>query len=189
MIGRIPNPTNGFRRETDSSMKTPDILFLNGTSSSGKTTISQLLQHQLEEVFLHVSLDAFAAMFPQSKLGDKKLCSLAEPKLFAGFYRCVAALASCENKVIVDTVVFDSQQEMFEALFQPFDVVYVAVRCSLEQLEQREKVRGDRAIGLARKQFSEVHRFLKYDIEVDTSGQSAQQCAETIQKFLQRNTT
>lgn len=170
-------------------MPTPDILFLNGTSSSGKTTLSKLLQDQLEDVYLHVPLDAFGAMFPQSKLGDEELRSSAEPKLFAGFYHSIAALVNCGNKVIVDTVAFKHQEPMFSSLFQSFPVLYVAVKCPLEELEKREIIRGDRSVGLARSQFSEVHGSLRYHIEVNTHEQSVEECAALIKRFIQKEQT
>lgn len=165
-------------------MQTPDIIFLNGASSSGKTTLSKALQCQLEEVYLHVPLDAFAGMFPETKLGNKKLCSSATPKLFEGFYRSVAALVSCGNKVIVDTVVYDPWAQFFNPLFECFEMIYVAVKCPVDELERREKARGDRSIGLARSQFPEVHNLLSYDVEVDTSKQNADECATLIKQFI-----
>lgn len=165
-------------------MQTPDIIFLNGTSSSGKTTLSKSLQRQLEAIYLHVPLDAFGSMFPESKLGDQELCSSAAPRLFAGFYRSIAALVECGNKVIVDTVVHQHRVQVFEPLFEPFRVVYVAVRCPVEELERREKTRGDRVVGLARSQLSEVHRFLRYDVEVDTHEHTAEECAALIKQFI-----
>lgn len=138
----------------------------------------------METVYLHVPLDAFGVMFPSGKLDDQELCSSAAPKLFEGFYRSVAALVSCGNQVIVDTVIQEHQAQMFQPLFEFFQVVYVAVKCPLEELERREKARGDRTIGLARGQFPEVHRFLQYDIEVDTYEQSAEACAAQIKQFI-----
>ncbi len=184
MIGNTPNPRSGFHRETDAQMPTPDILFLNGTSSSGKTTLSKLLQDQLEDVFLHVPLDAFGAMFPPGKLGNEELCSVAQPKLFAGFYGSIAALVGCGNRVIVDTVAFKQHNQFFQPLFAPFRVVYVGVKCPLGELERREKSRGDRTIGLASSQFAQVHQFLHYDVEVDTHAHPAHECAAFIKRFL-----
>lgn len=166
------------------SMLTPDIIFLNGTSSSGKTTLAKALQGQMEEVYLHVPLDAFATMFPESKLDDRELCSSAAPKLFEGFYRSIAALVGCGNKVIVDTVDHEHWAPVFKPLFEPFRVVYVGVRCPLEELEKRELARGDRTVGLARSQFAEVHNSLQYDVEVNTHEQSAEECAALIIQFI-----
>jgi len=165
-------------------MQTPDIIFLYGTSSSGKTTLSKALQHQMEDAYLHVSLDAFASMFPPSKLGDQELCSSAAPKLFEGFYRSVAALVRCGNQVIVDTIAHANGAQVFKPLFKSFNVVYVAVRCPVEELERREKARGDRVPGLARSQFAEVHNFLQPDVEVDTHEHQAEECAALIRQFI-----
>jgi chloramphenicol 3-O-phosphotransferase len=38
------------------------IIFLNGTSSSGKTTIARELLDVLDELYFHVPVDAFRAM-------------------------------------------------------------------------------------------------------------------------------
>lgn len=165
-------------------MRTPDILFLNGTSSSGKTTLAKSLQRQLADVYLHVPLDSFGIMFPESKLGNRELCFVEAPKLRTGFYRSVAALVECGNKVIVDTVANQGDARVFKPFFSLFDVVYVGVKCPLEELERRELARGDRNLGLARSQFMEVHQFLSYEIEVDTYQYPIDKCAVLIKQFL-----
>ena len=49
-----------------------------------------------------------------------------------------------------------------------FDVFYVGVHCPLEELERRERQRGDRRIGDARMDFQTVHTFSGYDFEVNS---------------------
>ena len=146
--------------------------------------LSKTLQRQLEPVYLHVALDAFAAMFPPSKLGNPELCASAAPKLFEGFYRSIAALAACGNRVIVDTIAHEHGAQIFQPLFEPFNVVYVAVKCPLEELERREQARGDRVVGLARSQFFAVDNFLRPDMEVDTHKHRAEECAVLIKQFI-----
>jgi chloramphenicol 3-O phosphotransferase len=46
-------------------MSSVTILFLNGVSSAGKTSIARVLQHTLPESYLHVQLDSFEAMLPE----------------------------------------------------------------------------------------------------------------------------
>lgn len=138
----------------------------------------------MEDVYLHVPIDAFAAMFPECKLDDREICASAAPRLFEGYYRSVVALVLSGNKVIVDTVDHEHPMKVFDALFRPFEVMYVAVRCPLEELERRELARGDRSIGLARRQFAEVHQFLRYDVEVDTHAQNAKESVALIKQFI-----
>jgi chloramphenicol 3-O phosphotransferase len=54
------------------------------------------------------------------------------------------------------------------------------VHCELEVLEQREGQRGDRALGLARKQFELVHQDAFYDVEINTSTMDLPDCLEQI---------
>jgi len=46
-------------------VKQGKIIFLNGASSSGKSTIARILQERLGEPFLHMQLDAFIDMLPR----------------------------------------------------------------------------------------------------------------------------
>lgn len=43
----------------------PTIIFLNGVSSSGKTSIARVLQQKLPAPYLHVQLDTFEEMLPE----------------------------------------------------------------------------------------------------------------------------
>lgn len=46
-------------------MKTSmQIIYINGPSSSGKTTLAQALQQELEVPFLHISIDRIIGMMP-----------------------------------------------------------------------------------------------------------------------------
>lgn len=144
----------------------------------------------MENVYLHVPVDAFAMMFPESKLGDLERCSVAAPKLAAGFYRSISALVDCGNKVIVDTVAQRNHAQFFAPLFNNFEAISIAVKCPLEELKKRELARGDRTIGLSQSQFSEIHNFLRYDFEVNTHANSAEKCAALIRQFVaSRNRT
>jgi len=42
------------------------IILINGTSSSGKSTLAKSLQKSLAEPFLHVQLDSYIEMLPRT---------------------------------------------------------------------------------------------------------------------------
>ena len=46
-------------------MKNGQVILLNGTSSSGKTTLAKALQDKLAEPFMYVSLDGFFHLYPE----------------------------------------------------------------------------------------------------------------------------
>lgn len=163
------------------------IIFLNGTSSSGKSTIARALQETLEEPYLHVSVDSFLSMLPQ-KYADlsKSENYRAIYKAVSGMHHCVATLAAAGNNVIVDTVL-ENKDNLAECVFilAHYRVTFVGVFCPLEELEHRERSRDDRFAGMAKSQFDQVHIHRIYDLEVDTSVESPQQIADTIKQYHQ----
>jgi len=64
----------------------------------------------------------------------------------------------------------------------------IGVMCDLPALQERELLRGDRALGLGRDQIARVH-ILKhfYDLTVDTTRASAFECAQEILKFISKS--
>ncbi len=59
-----------------------------------------------------------------------------------------------------------------------YDVTLVDVVCSPDELERRERSRGDRPLGLSISQGVYVHG--ERDLTVDTTASSPEKCAETI---------
>lgn len=57
---------------------------------------------------------------------------------------------------------------------------FVRVNCPLDELERREKARGDRDIGQAKFQLERIHGHRIYDIEVNTYENSIDECAKQI---------
>jgi chloramphenicol 3-O phosphotransferase len=166
------------------------IILLNGISSAGKTSISQILQRTLNEPYLQVSIDTFENMLPnRPQAGEQFAWEELFPKLLAGFHRSIAALADTGSNLIVDHVMVyregwaSTLADCMESL-EPFAVYFVGVRCSLEELMRREQARGDRFIGTAERQFPRVHRHILYDVEVDTTRTSPEVCAEQIRAFV-----
>ncbi|MFI5773759.1 chloramphenicol phosphotransferase CPT family protein [Streptomyces sp. NPDC051658] len=165
------------------------IIFLNGTSSSGKSSIARELVAVLDEPSFHMPVDAFHAMRSGPELTPDQL-DVVLKRTWRGFHRAVAGMASAGNIVVVDHVLSEPWRlQDCLALFPPRDVVLVGVRCPLPELERRERARGDRPAGLAARQFDRVHAHGVYDIECDTGESSPAECARDIEEFLRRRTT
>jgi len=165
------------------------IIFLNGTSSSGKSSIAKELLQILDEPYFHMPVDAFHAMRTRREVGPEELPDLLR-RTWMGFHRAVAGMAEAGNNVVVDHVLSeDWRLPDCLGLFNASQVVLVGVRCSLEELERREQVRGDRPEGLAAMQFERVHAHGLYDLECDTTTASAADCARQISAFLPERPT
>lgn len=171
------------------------IIVLNGTSSSGKSSIVRALQDVLEEPFLDAGIDKFIWMLPRRYLDrplwDEVLGLATEAgpvghRLLSGMHQAIATLSRAGNNVVAEHVLVERAwlQECV-CLFSELPVLFVGVRCPLDVLERREAARKDRTLGQARAQFPLVHAHGVYDLEVDTSECSAAACAEQIKRRLE----
>jgi chloramphenicol 3-O phosphotransferase len=133
------------------------IIFLNGTSSSGKTVIAKALQEILDGYYIHTGIDhylervpdklhvrsdgknpgaadGFLWVFPND---NKRVSEIrlgpAALRLLTGMYRAIAALSRAGNNLIVDDVIFDSRvlQEAVNTLYT-LNVLFVGVRCTVD---------------------------------------------------------
>lgn len=172
--------------------RTGRIILLHGASSSGKSTLSKALQSELDEPFLRFGSDDLAPGLPSRREPDGpfKWWGNVRPRFFEGFHRCIAALATAGNDLIVDHVIeFPQWRAELGALLHPFDVFLVGVHCSLEELERRERNRGDRWIGEGRSHIVDdgIHGFGPYDCEIDTTNRKPSDLAlEVLACWRQR---
>jgi chloramphenicol 3-O phosphotransferase len=153
------------------------VIVLNGTSSSGKTTLAREFQSQCSEVYLLCSLDAFWDMTPYGiPAGSKNF-----PKMKLALTKSVRALSETGHNVIVD-IVFCGKKTYLElaTVLDGLNFKIVKVECPLTELENREIARGDREIGLAKLQYESIHEGVIYDIHVNTLVNSPAQCAQKI---------
>ena len=73
------------------------------------------------------------------------------------------------NNLLVDYIIESKEQldRLIDCLGL-LDVFLVGVHCPLTELERREKQRGDRRIGDAKRDLQTVHTFTTYDFEVNS---------------------
>ncbi|MFJ9903514.1 chloramphenicol phosphotransferase CPT family protein [Streptomyces sp. NPDC101152] len=160
------------------------VIFLNGTTSSGKSSIASELLELLDGPYFHLPVDAFHAMRSRAPVPAERL-DVVLHRTWRGFHRAVAGMAAAGNNVVVDHVL-SAEWRLQDCLsvLVPQDVVFVGVRCPVEELERRERERGDRHAGLAARQLEQVHAHGLYDIECDTGVETARECALRIREFL-----
>ena len=94
------------------------------------------------------------------------------PRFFAGFHRCIPALASAGNDLIVDHIIeFPEWRDELASLLRGFDVFLVGMHCDLDEIDRRERARDDRVSGEGRThvQHDGIHTLGPYDFELDTT--------------------
>lgn len=175
------------------------IVLLNGNGSVGKSSIAKALQKITAEPFLHVAMDAFLDMMPPSMFEGpdgmvfKQLEEDGKPvveittgpaaqRVLLGMRYAMAAMARHGNNLVIDDVMLGGDAAEYAEAFTGLMVHWVGVFAPLDVLEEREKARGDRDIGLSRWLAKHVHKGIAYDLKIDTTQSNPTECAEQIKR-------
>jgi chloramphenicol 3-O phosphotransferase len=168
------------------------IIVLNGGSSSGKSTLARCLQAVLPNPWLTLSVDDFLNAMPPAMLTSEDGIVIAPDgqitvgpglrALEAAWSQGVAAMARAGAGIILDLVLLQGAegQKRWREVLRGIKVFWVGVRCDPLVAAAREAARGDRVPGMAALQADRVHRGMMYDMEVDTSRASPEDCARRI---------
>lgn len=167
------------------------VVVLNGTSSSGKTTIARAVQElALPRLFLNISIDTILYTLPPSvvaRMERGEPASVPFLELVRGFCACVRELAALGHDLVVDHAVStEAEAEMLRAAVADFDVLMVGIDCPVDVLNERERLRGDRRPGLAALQCERVHQWFAYDLRIDSARVSADDAARQILAAVKR---
>jgi chloramphenicol 3-O phosphotransferase len=73
----------------------------------------------------------------------------------------------------------ESVRDHWFEILRPLGAFFVGVSCDLNELERRERERGNRP-GLARWSTQRVHSGVRYDMTVETTSKTPMRCAEEI---------
>jgi len=182
----------------------PFIIFLNGVSSSGKTSIARALGYLLPAPTLLFGIDNFLDLIPPGKMPEFFLFETEDDQdsrpitritskphgktLCRSLAQTAKVLADSGFTLIINEVLLGTNK-FAHYLEQLADhrVYFIGVHCDLATLEEREAVRGDRALGMAREQIQHVHNPTRcYDFEVDTTHTVPFDCARQILEFVER---
>lgn len=179
------------------------IIILNGASSSGKSTIAEALNILSPKPFLHLGIDLLYKIMPASYINQGRLANKgflltntdAGATVKFGAYGqqvrdCSAEMAKVFTdaglNILIDEVLLgDRFLKAYVAHFKEAQAYLIGINCSLKTLQERELLRGNRAIGLAASQFRQVHKPNRfYDLELDSETSSPFENAKKILAFI-----
>ncbi len=163
------------------------IIFLNGVTSAGKTSIVEALQDREDVFFYVVANDLFQEMVGERYLRDNYWKYLSEVILM--MYHSAKLYSDMGKNVIIDGILVEREElkphylRLLEILKDnPLDIV--EVYCPLEVCRQRNIIRGDRYENQSQEQYEIMAKDIRYSARVDTSACSAHECAEQIIREL-----
>jgi chloramphenicol 3-O phosphotransferase len=176
-----------------------DVIVLNGGSSSGKSSIARSLQELLDEPWVTLGVDDLLDALAPSLVGEAPARPGRAPlvrydadgsvfvdpawrPVEAAWYAGVASMARAGLGVIVDEVLLGggAAQERLAAVLDGPAVLWVGVHCDPAVAAAREATRPGRIVGMAAAQAVSVHEGVRYDVVVDTTAASVEECARAV---------
>ncbi len=163
------------------------IIFLNGVTSSGKTSIVDALQARRDVFFYVVANDLFQEMVGEQYLEEDYWKYLSEVIIM--MYHTAKLYSDLGKNVLIDGIIVEREEirphyaQLMEIMKDsPLDIV--EVYCPLDICRQRNIERGDRYESQSDEQAELMNKDIKFSLQVDTSRFSAEECAEQIVKAL-----
>ena len=158
--------------------KKGNIIFLNGVSSSGKTTLAKALQGKLNVPYYIINVDMFLGsgiMFPEKFATNDDSGFEVFCRTLSGMHQVIKLYSDMGMNTIVDHVLtndfFGKNPKSIEncvELLHEYPVLFIHVTCPIEELRRRENERGDRQAGQAESQLVQLVPQDIYDLTVDT---------------------
>lgn len=159
------------------------IIFLNGVTSAGKTSIVEALQERDDVFFYVVANDLFEEMVGEKYLQENYWKYLSEVIIM--MYHTAKLFSDMGKNVLIDGMITEREeiaphyQQLTEILKEnPLDIV--EVYCPLDICRQRNIIRENRYETQSEEQHKLMAKNIAYKLRVDTSLHSASECADRI---------
>lgn len=163
------------------------IIFLNGVTSAGKTSIVEALQERDDIFFYVVANDLFQEMVGEKFLRENYWKYLSDVIIM--MYHTAKLFSDHGRNIIIDGILVERPEitphygQLKEILKDnPLDIV--EVYCPLDICKRRNIERGDRYETQSEEQSMLMTKNISYSMKVDTSIYSPAECADAIVKEL-----
>lgn len=157
------------------------IVYLNGVSSSGKTSIVSTIQSRKDIFFYAVSFDMFEETIPAMHADEDIYYS----ESIIAMYYAAKKFSDFGRNVLIDGLIMNltglnEHYKKVQEIFHDYSLDIVEIYCPLEICKQRNIARGDRAENQSDCQSGIMEKNIKYSYSVDTSVYSTDECVEII---------
>lgn len=184
------------------------IVILNGPPRAGKSSIARAVMTMLPGRWVNLGVDVMNATLAEELRpgiglrpgGERPELEPMVVELFAGLYQSIAARAAAGDDIVVDVGHHDDYSRPLGILrasarqLSGLPVLFVGVRCPIEVIMARRNANPQHAFGVyaagegvpapVRRWQRAVHRPGVYDLKLDTSRLTPEQCATAIAAAL-----
>lgn len=167
------------------------IIFLNGVTSAGKTSIVEAIQDRDDVFFYVVANDLFQEMVGEKFLQQNYWKELSEVIIM--MYHTAKLYSDMGKNILIDGILVEREEikphynQLLDILKDnPLDIVEVF--CPLDICRERNIARENRYEEQSQEQHELMSKEIQYNMTVDTSKFSPTECAEQIIKKLFQHT-
>lgn len=168
-------------------MKKGTIIYLNGVTSTGKTSISRELQKQSDKLIYNLSNDMIAYILNRERYKADYWRTLFNTIYV--MYDLAVMLTDQGHDVIIDGMIVNppgisGHYEHIKHTFRESNLVVVEVYCPLEECKRRNIERGDRGVDQSDQQDETMVRDVIHDLTVNSFENDSATCAARILEYL-----
>lgn len=163
------------------------IIFLNGVTSSGKTSIVEALQDRDDCFFYVVANDLFEQMVGERFLREDYWTHLS--RVIILMYHTAKMMSDMGHDVLIDGILVERPEiaphyQQLLTILQGNPVSIVEVACPIEICRARNIARGDRYETQSEEQAAIMAQDVAYALRVETDRMTPRQCADAIVRAL-----
>jgi chloramphenicol 3-O phosphotransferase len=162
------------------------IVWINGPTGAGKTSLALRLQERAAGVYLHAELDKFISMLPTRIQRSRQSLLECVDAIVGPFHKTALMLADAGSDLIVDHV-FEKAEWFDECctLFADKHVYLVGLTAEPHVLAKRALNRGDREPNLYLEHATTVHKHTAYDVYLDSTSKTVDELASELFHFME----
>lgn len=201
-----------FKRSNQAGSSYGTIIILNGPSAAGKSSIQREFQYlMMPNLWIKLGIDnLFDKPMPDITLENMQFWQTENPirwiettqdqdnnaiialfmgeqgdRVAYGMNSAIAAYAQAGCNIIVDYIAYKKEwADDLRTKLKHIKTYWIKIDAPLTVLEDREIARGTSPKGHARSHYATVHQGISYDLEFDSSKQSALAIAQNIKAAI-----
>lgn len=165
-------------------MKKGSIIYLNGLTSSGKTSICEELSARKQYSFFVLGFDMFESTIPQWSYTDERYA-----KAIIAMYHAALSFSEQGQDVIIDGLIMklpglENHYKVIKQIFKGYPLKIIDIYCPMEVLRKRNIARGDRRENQSLEQSKYVEKNIDFLFHIDSGKHSVKECVDILNSVI-----
>lgn len=158
-----------------------NIIFLNGLTSSGKTSIVNEIVSRKTNMFFVLGFDLFEETIPEWAADTESYYANA----IIAMYHAARSFSEQGQDVIIDGLIMNiaglgQHYKLLLEIFEGYPLYIIDIYCPLDVCKQRNISRGDRRENQSLNQYQIAEKNIEYVLRIDTNTHTVHKCADLL---------